>query len=279
MALTKRLARPLAIIAGLACTASLGVAAANIIPASSANPPAAFGAYDGATTPPTSLNSALGGNVKYAMDFQDGTSWSSLTGSSWPYSRWKGTGYSMIWGLPMLPDTYSPSSSLSNTSGSCYGLTQEAAGVFNADWTKVAQAMVSNGFGSSVVRPGWEFNGNWFPWAAGGCASAYVGAYQKIVTTMRAVPGANFTFEWNPTLGDTGVGNLASYYPGSAYVNYIGSDVYDNAGGTYPGAAAEFSSLQTESYGLNWLSSFAAQQGKQIVLPEWGLGWGTCNAG
>jgi IPT/TIG domain/Glycosyl hydrolase family 26 len=274
--LKKKVATVLTCVAALAGVAVLGVVA---ISAASANPTAAFGAYDGATTPPTALNSALGGHVTYAMDFQDGTSWSSLTGSSWPYSQWKGKGYSMIWGMPMLPNTYSPSTSLSNTSGSCYGLTQEAAGAFNSDWTKIAQAMVANGFGTSIVRPGWEFNGNWFPWAAGGCASAYVGAYQQIVTSMRAVSGANFAFEWNPTLGDQGVGNLSNFYPGNAYVNYIGSDVYDTATGRYPGAQAEFTTIETEPYGLNWLSSFAAQEGKQIVLPEWGLGWGTCNAG
>jgi hypothetical protein len=272
----KRVATVLTCVAALAGVAALGVVA---VSAASSASTAGFGAYDGATTPPTALNSALGGNVKYAMEFQDGTSWSSLTQSSWPYSRWKGTGYSMIWGMPMLPDTYSPSTSLSNTSGSCYGLTQEAAGAFNSNWTKVAQAMVTNGFGSSIVRPGWEFNGNWMPWAAGGCASAYVGAYQQIVTSMRAVAGANFAFEWNPTLGDTGVGNLSSFYPGNAYVNYVGSDVYDLGGSRYSGAQAEFTNMETETYGLNWLASFAAQQGKQIVLPEWGLGWGACNAG
>jgi hypothetical protein len=274
--LAKTAATVLTCVVALAGVATLGVVA---ISAASANSTAAFGAYDGATTPPTALNNALGGNVKYAMEFQDGTSWSSLTQSSWPYANWKGKGYSMIWGMPMLPNNYSASTNLSNTNGSCYGLTQEAAGAFNSDWTKVAQAMVANGFGSSIVRPGWEFNGNWFGWAAGGCAAAYVGAYQQIVTTMRAVSGANFAFEWNPTLGDTGVGNLANFYPGNSYVNYIGSDVYDVAGTRYPGAQAAFNTMETEAYGLNWLASFAAQQGKQIVLPEWGLGWGTCNAG
>ena len=55
-------------------------------------------------------------------------------------------------------------------------------------------------------------------------------AIQQIVTTIRAVSGANFAFEWNPTLGDTGIGDLANFYPGNAYVNYIGSDVYDVSG-------------------------------------------------
>src|SRR5271163_1349680 len=93
----KRVATVLTCVAALAGVAALGFVA---VSAASANSSAAFGAYDGATTPPTALNNALGGNVKYAMEFQDGTSWSSLTQSSWPYSNWKGKGYSMIWGMP-----------------------------------------------------------------------------------------------------------------------------------------------------------------------------------
>src|SRR6202020_1798096 len=39
----------------------------------------------------------------------------------------------------------------------------------------------------------------------------------------------------------------------------------------------EFKQMLNEQYGLNWLASFAAQHHKPIVLPEWGLGWGTCS--
>ncbi len=92
------------------------------------------------------------------------------------------------------------------------------------------------------------------------------------------MPGANFTFEWNPTRGDLGVGDLASFYPGDAYVNYVGLDVYDTEWGSYPGMPSEFSAMETQPYGLNWLASFSAQHGKPMVFPEWGLGWGTCSA-
>ena len=70
-----------------------------------------------------------------------------------------------------------------------------------------------------------------------------------------------------------------TYYPGSSFVNYVGLDVYDTAWASYPGAQNEFDTIKTESYGLNWLATFAAQEGKPIVLPEWGLGWGVCDAG
>ncbi len=273
-----------ALLVALACAGTLSVALANVTPtttrAAAASPAkAALGAYDAATTPPTALKGSLDGAVKFAMDFQSGNSWSTITSSSWPYPQWKGTGYSMIWGIPMLPNSYSPSSNMDDASGSCYGLSQEANGDFNSEWTQVARALVSNGFSSSVVRLGWEFNGGWFPWSAGGCAAAFVGAFQQIVTVMRSVSGANFSFEWNPTAGDLGDGNLADFYPGSSFVNYVGLDIYDTAWALYPGAQSEFDTIKTESYGLNWLASFASQEDKSIVLPEWGLGWGVCDAG
>jgi len=36
--------------------------------------------------------------------------------------------------------------------------------------------------------------------------------------------------------------------------------------------------MTTQRYGLNWLTSFAKSHDKSVVLPEWGLGWGTCSA-
>ena len=119
-------------------------------------------------------------------------------------------------------------------------LGQGAAGAYNSYFLTVAQDMVAGGQASSVIRPGWEFNGGWFSWAANGQAAAFVGYWQQIVTTMRSVPGQDFTFEWNPTAGDQGVGNLANYYPGNAYVDYIGLDLYDQAWGNYPGISSQW---------------------------------------
>ena len=186
-------------------------------------------------------------------------------------AAWKSSGLTMIWGVPMLPY---------NSSSSGATLQQGATGAYNSYFLKLAQDMVAGGEADSIIRIGWEFNGGWFPWAANGQASAFIGYWQQIVNTMRSVPGQQFTFEWNPTLGDSGVGNLAEYYPGSAYVDYIGPDVYDQEWGYYgaPGCSGTtcqqdaFTTMLTESGGLNWFASFAGQEGKPIVLPEWGLG-------
>ncbi len=226
-----------------------------------------LGVYAGPEDPPAVSDFAarLGGKPRFAMDFLDGTSWSTIDDPSQLVSQWAGSGYTMIWGVPMLP-------------GSGASLATGATGAYDGYFTTLAHALVADGQGSSIIRMGWEFNGGWFPWAANGQAPAFVGYWQQIVTTMRSVRGANFTFEWNPTRGDLGVGDLADYYPGDAYVDYVGLDVYDTEWASYPGMPAEFENMETQPYGLDWLASFAAAHDKPMVFPEWGLGWGTCSA-
>jgi Glycosyl hydrolase family 26 len=239
--------------------------------AANSNP---LGVYVGALAPgvTSSFGAAIGQQPAVATDFLDGRTWATLVNEAPTWmSTWSGSGYTMVWSVPMLPDTFSPDANAADTSGSAYGLQQGASGAYNSYFLQLAQEMVAGGQGDSIVRPGWEFNGSWFPWAANGQAAAFVGYWQQIVETMRSVPGGNFKFEWNPNAGDSGVGNLASYYPGSAYVDYIGLDVYDQAWATYTGISSEWNTYLTEPYGLNWLAWFAASQGKPITLPEWGL--------
>jgi hypothetical protein len=201
----------------------------------------------------------------YAMDFLDGSSWSNLSHPAWFMQKWHGTTDTMIWGVPMLPN-----------SGA--SLATEATGAYNRYFERVAKAMVRNGFGASIIRLGWEFNTG-MPWYDCGDPSAFVGAFQQVVDAFRAVPGSNFTFEWNPDIGDAGCGNLADYYPGDSYVDFVGLDLYDGGWSIYTGIASEFAKWESETYGLNWLVTFGAQHAKKVVLPEWGIGWGTCSAG
>ena len=252
-----------AVVAGILAATILAVVAIPAAEGGTDAPSSVLGVYVGYQAPATvkAFGNSIGAQPAYAMDFLDGDSWSALVDSAPSYfAAWKGSGYSMVWGIPILPNATD------------YSLADGAAGDYNSYFLTLAQDMVAGGQGSSIVRIGWEFNGGWFPWAANGHAAAFIGYWQQIVDTMRSVPGQDFKFEWNPTAGDLGVGNLADYYPGSAYVDYVGLDVYDQNWSTYPGGAAEFANIESEGFGLNWLSSFAAAQGKSIVLPEWGLG-------
>jgi hypothetical protein len=260
----------------------VGVPTAGVGAAASARP-GRLGVYVGYQSPRgvASFGRTVGDPPHFAMDFLNGDSWSALVKTAPSYmAAWKKSGLRMIWGIPILPSASSGGDSSAVASTSTYSMQQGAAGAYNSYFRKLAKDMVAGGEANSIVRLGWEFNGNWFPWSAGGQAAAFVGYWRQIVDTMRSVAGQKFTFEWNPTAGDTSAGNLVDYYPGSAYVDYIGLDVYDQQWGYYgaegcEGVACEqdeFHRILTEPDGLNWLTKFAAREGKPIVLPEWGLG-------
>ena len=117
-------------------------------------------------------------------------------------------GRSMTFSIPMLPN-----------SGAT--LADGAAGDYSAYFQTIAQGLIANNQAGSILRIGWEFNGSWTPWYADASnASTFVAYWQQIVTAMRSVAGADFKFEWCPDIGSS-VGNLANFYPGNAYVDYV----------------------------------------------------------
>lgn len=101
------------------------------------------------------------------------------------------------------------------------------------------QAMKANGFTNVILRPGWEMNGNWYPWgiAPGGGApnpgsqACFVSAFQHFYTVAHASAaalGMTVNVSWNPNVGDSSGGTVtvASYYPGNPYVDSISIDDY-----------------------------------------------------
>jgi hypothetical protein len=96
---------------------------------------------------------------------------------------------------------------------------------------------------------------------------------------MRSVPGQHFKFLWTIYMSYSSV---AESWPGSAYVDYIGSDIFDWYGGinnAYPTTTSgvldhqwKWQQILTwEPGGLNWMADFSLATGKPIIIPEWGL--------
>ncbi|MDA8186092.1 MAG: glycosyl hydrolase [Actinomycetota bacterium] len=231
-----------------------------------------LGVYTSAANPAgaRAFGSWLGHPVDYAMDFFDGSSWQTISSPSWFLEHWgckSGStgcdGFQMIWGVPMLPN-----------SGA--SLSIGATGAYDIYFRKLAETLVAYGQGSSFIRLGWEFNGWWFPWAVANQAEAtsFISYWRQIVVTMQSVAGANFKFVWNPTRGQLTIPPDEAY-PGNAYVDVVGLDVYDLQWPAMPNAA-RWNYMLTEPYGLDWLRSFGAAHGKALALPEWGL-WPTGN--
>ena len=163
-------------------------------------------------------------------------------------------------------------------------LAAAAAGEDNSNFYDLGELLVRDGLGSTIIELGREMNGKWYEWSEHRAPSsepdAYILAWRKIVTTMRSVPGQHFKFLWTVYPTDFSV---AEAWPGSAYVDYIGTDIFDWYGGqpsgTYPHTAsgtldhqAKWQQiLTTEPGGLNWMAAFSRATGKPIVVPEWGL--------
>ncbi len=84
-------------------------------------------------------------------------------------------------------------------------------------------------------------------------------------------PGQQFRFLWNPNGGGPTSWNLELAYPGSAYVDYIGTDVYDEYWGSPFTPQASWNNAVNQTWGLNWLATFAAAQGRPIAIPEWSV--------
>lgn len=160
----------------------------------------------------------------------------------------------------------------------------ERAGGNDAHWRALGTTLIGAGLGNAVLRIGREFNGSWYPWKVteGGQAD-YVAGYSHVVSVLRSLPGAQFTFMWSPFIG---AGNLnrsgtESCYPGDDAVDVIGLDMYDfaNPPGSYPAGIQRTPSQQqttwttylTEWDGLTGWQALAADHHKPLAYPEWGL--------
>jgi hypothetical protein len=83
------------------------------------------------------------------------------------------------------------------------------------------------------LRPNWEMNGNWFPWAEGVNGNApgqYVAAWRHVHDVFTAVGATNATWVWCP-YADTEKRlrktPLKPLYPGNAYVDWTCLDAYN----------------------------------------------------
>jgi hypothetical protein len=166
-------------------------------------------------------------------------------------------------------------------------LAAAAAGDDDSKFYDLGKLLVTDGLGNAIIDLGREMNASWYEWSEQRAPSsepdAYILAWRQIVQTMRTVPGQHFRFLWTLYMDDTSV---ADAWPGSAYVDYIGTDVFDWYGGpgyTYPHTASgaldhekKWQEILTSAVGgLDWVAKFSKAVGKPIIIPEWGLDFHT----
>ncbi|MEW1995057.1 glycoside hydrolase family 26 protein [Streptomyces coelicoflavus] len=143
-------------------------------------------------------------------------------------------------------------------------LRQGAAGRFDHHFRALAERLVALKVPDTVLVLGWEMNGTTYTHRCGPDPEAWKTYWKRIVTTMRAVPGQKFRFDFAPSRGRDAV-PWTQCYPGDDTVDIIGMDSYDQPRGM------TFDEQVKEPYGLQAHLDFAKAHGKPVSYPEWGL--------
>jgi len=162
-------------------------------------------------------------------------------------------------------------------------LVAAAAGADNQQFYRLGELLVRDGLSGTIINLSREMNGWWYAWSVWHAPSseldAFILAWRQVVTTMRSVPGEHFKFLWTIY---PGAATATECWPGSAYVDYVGTDIFDWHGspdGTYPRTASGAldwarhwqQTLAASPGGLDWTARFSEVTGKPIIIPEWGL--------
>jgi hypothetical protein len=172
----------------------------------------------------------------------------------------------LILQVDLIPDSLEDQSNPSGWEQSC------AEGQFNAYARKLGTSLVAAGLENSVIRLGAEMNG---PWEADFMGTTMVeqnlwaSCFAHEVSGLREATGEHFLIDWNPNARYENV-PYTNYYPGNAYVNIVGLDLYDVARSTLS-QPLTWSQFVNEPAGLETFEAFAAAHKKPMSFPEWGL--------
>ncbi|WP_199423227.1 glycoside hydrolase family 26 protein [Actinotalea solisilvae] len=123
-----------------------------------------------------------------------------------------------------------------------YSLQAIAAGEHDAYLRAQAATLRTLGY-PVVLRFAHEMNGSWYPWGAGvqgNTPADYVAAYRHVHDLMTAEGVTTAQWLWSPaTLDGPSIADVAPFYPGDAYVDWVGLSVYfDQASDTWATSAA-----------------------------------------
>jgi hypothetical protein len=190
------------------------------------------------------------------VDFYAQSTWEDFFKLSWVPGMWKrlNPARNVVWSVPLTVKG-TPLSEIAN-------------GLHDAEFEAAARA-IAEAQPKAIIRLGWEMNLVDSPWFAKGQEADYIAAFRRVVGIFRR-HSDGFKYDWCPGWGPQELAaDLA--YPGDDVVDYIGLDVYDFK---YEGSPQErWDTYYLKApFGLQWQRDFAAQHGKRMSYPEWGVG-------
>jgi len=160
-------------------------------------------------------------------------------------------------------------------------ITQTIAGTHDAIILSMAQRICAGAPSAARYidfRPGWEPNfSTSYPWGSTLVTVAqYIAAFRHVADILRSVdPRVRITF--CPAFRLDGAWPWTAMYPGDAYVDIIGPDVYcllDDKTVVGLPADADFTDfIFTSVSGVYAFRDFAVAKGKRLAIPEWGTNY------
>jgi len=224
-----------------------------------------IGVFSGGSNPTAAakFETWLGRKSDFNVDFFSDTEYTGsdpLAGSAgWDIGVWAGANRpdrNMLFSVPL--------STLQDPS-----LKNVANGLYDAQYQQVAKSVAAH-YPNAIIRIGWEFNGNWYPWAAQGKTADYINAFRRVSKIFTSV-SPTFTIDWCPGIGSLYV-PAENAYPGDDVVDVIGLDAYEDWSYS-PNAdpVQRWNYFRDQDHGLAWHQQFAALHGKPMSFPEWGV--------
>ncbi len=159
-----------------------------------------------------------------------------------------------------------------------------AAGAYTSHFTALARNLAANHLGQTIICLG-PTSDQGVPWKVSNATDArnFSLYWRRIVTAMRAVPGAEkLQFDWVAPTRKPGYA-VEDAYPGGDYVDYIGYVIEEGTDNAriypYPPFASESEQLYrqkeawdlVESPALQTWCAFAQAHGKPFSIPRWNL--------
>lgn len=210
------------------------------------------------TQSPLTFGSWRGKPADAQLVFADRSSWTALT--QWN-SEWTFDGIFIL--------AISPQPTGQNNSAT-------AAGSNNGYWTTFANNLKNAGHNTSktVLRLGWEANGDWYDWSwKNGGATSFIAAYKNVVNTIKAVaPNVKFDLTLNKDIESQG--GMTWEQVAAALINYfdiLSIDAYDMYTGWRNSSSAESAWQNAGGPQRNSVMNWCKTNGKLFGAPEWGL--------
>ena len=182
--------------------------------------------------------------------------------------------------IPMIPTFAKYDGPTLSDGENSQALADCAAGANDARWVEMSKAIANQPlYRTSIIRLGWEANGNWYNWRANVNPTAWKACYRRIVGILRANDNLHLTFDWT-VAGQRQNIPAEQIYPGDDVVDIVGVDMYDTDWSRYNGGAPATPAVQAEvwdktvlngDHGLTWYTAFSKAHGKPLHIDEWGL--------